>query len=110
MIKLPRSYEIVESMKNVPEKDLETKLFNDIARSVVKKEVVEKIQGMKGILIFYFGLTFINILFDLVDFLYILSRLDKDGIENNEKVILLSLFIIVLLYICKYLFKIYFRH
>jgi hypothetical protein len=102
MIKLPRSYEIVESMKNVSEKDLETKLFNDIARNVVKKEVIEKIQGMKNFLIFYFGLTFVNFIFDAVDFLYMLSHLDKKGMQNNEKVVTLSLFIIVLLYLCKY--------
>ena len=102
MIKLPRSYEIVESMKNVSEKDLETKLFNDIARNVVKKEVIEKIQGMKSILIFYFALTFANFIFDAIDFLNMLSNLDKKGMQNNEKVVTLSLFIIVLLYLCNY--------
>jgi len=101
MLKLPRSYEIVEAMKNVSEKDLETKLFNDIARNVVKKEVIEKIQGMKGYLIFYFALTFMNFIFDSVDFLYMLSNLDNKGLQNNEKVVTLSFFIIILLYICK---------
>jgi len=100
MLKLPRSYEIVEAMKNVPEKDLETKLFNDIARSVVKKEVVDKVQIMKCSLVFYFILTFINFIFDIIDLLYSLSHLDKPT-NNNEKVILLSLFIIALLYIGK---------
>lgn len=103
MLKLPRSYQIVEAMKNVSEKELETKLFNDIARSVVKKEVVEKVHGMKGSLIFYFILTFVNFMFDLIDFLYTLTHLDKVGLENNEKVILLSLFIIALLYLGKFL-------
>jgi hypothetical protein len=74
MLKLPRSYEIVEAMRNVPEKDLEKKLFNDIARNVVKTQVVDKLQTMKNPLIFYFFLTFVNFLFDLIDFCYTLTH------------------------------------
>ena len=99
LLKLPRSYAVVESMKNVPENELETKLFNDIARNVVKKEVVEKIEGIKCWLLSYFILTFVNFIFDVIDFLYILSHIDKEGLENNKKVVLLSFLIISVLYI-----------
>ena len=102
LIKLPRSYNVVEAMKNVPEKDMETKLFNDIAREVIKKEVIDKMEGMKVMLITYFVLTFINFIFDVVDFLYVLANVDKDGMQNNKKVILLALLIINFLFLSKY--------
>jgi len=86
-------------MKNTPEKDLEEKLFNDIVRGVIKREVVDKINGMKTYLITYMVATFINFLFDVIDFLYLLSQVDKDDYTNNYKVIFLSYLIIALLYI-----------
>ncbi len=106
MLKLPKSYELVESMKNVPEKELETKLFNDIVRNSIKKEILDKFQGMKSWIILYFVLTFINVIFDMIDFLYVLSNIDKGGLENNSKVILLSFLIIAVLYIGIFLFNI----
>lgn len=101
MLKMPRSYQVVEAMKEVGEHDMENKLFNDIVRSVLKKEVVDKMQGMRIFLILYFIFTFINFIFDTIDFLYILSQIDKDVYTNNIRVILLSNLMITFLYICK---------
>ena len=100
MLKLPRSYRVVDAMKEIPEKELETRLFNDLAREVVKKEVIVKLEGMRCWLIFYFILTFINFIFDVIDFLYVLANVDKKGISNNYKVVLLTYLIIAFLYIC----------
>lgn len=112
LLKMPRSYNVVEAMKNVPEKEMETKLFNDIARSVVKKEVVEPMERMKAWLIVYFVLTFVNFIFDVIDFLYILANIDKEGMPNNKKVILLSYLICAFIYLGKfsnfYFFSIFF--
>lgn len=99
LIKLPRSYMVVEAMKNIPEKEMETKLFNDIARGIIKEIVIDPMQKMKGWLIVYFILTFINFVFDVIDFLFILSNIDKHGQENNTKIILLSFLIIAFLYL-----------
>ena len=99
LLKLPRSYTVVEAMKDIPEKELETKLFNDLARDVVKREVVEKMEGIKCWLIVYFILTFINFIFDIIDFLYVLANVDRKGLSNNYKVVLLTYLIIAFLYI-----------
>lgn len=98
MIKLPRSYKLVEAME-VSNKEMETKLFNDIAREVINKEVVVKLQGMKGWMITYFALTFINFVFDLIDFFYCLSNIDKTGQPNNVKIILLTYLAMSFLYL-----------
>jgi hypothetical protein len=103
LLKLPRSYKVVEAMKEIPEKELESKLFNDLAREVVKREVVEKMEGMKCWLIIYFILTFINFIFDVIDFLYVLANVDRIGISNNYKVVLLTYLIIAFLYIGKFI-------
>jgi hypothetical protein len=97
MLKLPRSFKVVQAMKEVPEKEIENKLFNDIARDVIKKEVVTPLQGMRGWLIVYFVLTFLNFVFDVIDFLVILSNLDKAA--NNVKVVLLTYLMIAFLYL-----------
>jgi hypothetical protein len=103
LLKMPRSYTVVESMKNTSENELETKLFNDIARNIAKKEVIEPMQKMRQWLLIYFILTFINFIFDVIDFLYVLSNIDKPNMPNNRKVILLSFLIIAFLYLGKML-------
>jgi hypothetical protein len=104
LLKLPRSYDLVEAMRNVPEKEMETKLFNDIVRSVLKKEVIDKLEGIKCWLASYFFFTFINFIFDVIDFLYVLASLDKPDTPNNKKVILLASLIIDFLYLGKFSF------
>jgi hypothetical protein len=86
-------------MKNIPEKDLETKLFNDIARDVVKRDIIDPLQNIKGLLVFYFILTFANFIFDVIDFLYVLSSVDKPSIDNNLKIVIIAYLIIAFLYL-----------
>jgi hypothetical protein len=98
MLNLPRSYNLVESM-NVDNVQLETKLFNDIAREVVDREVVTKLKNMKGKLIIYFVLTFINFTLDIIDFFNCLSYLGRDDLQNNDEMIYVTMLIIAFLYI-----------
>ncbi len=98
MLYLPRSYNIVESM-NVDNTQMETKLFNDIAREVVDREVVSKLKNMKGKLIFYFILTFINFTLDVIDFFNCLSYLGRDNLVENDEIIYITMLIISFLYI-----------
>ncbi len=107
LIKLPRTYNVVEAMKNVPEKERETKLFNDILRNVFKTEVLDKMEHMKVWLVVYFIFTFVNFIFDGIDFLYFLANLDRAGLPNNKKIIMLTCLIINFLYLSKFIFLIF---
>jgi uncharacterized membrane protein YbhN (UPF0104 family) len=103
MLNLPRSYNLVESM-NVDNTQLETKLFNDIAREVADREVVSKLRNIKGKLIFYFILTFVNFTLDVIDFFNCLSYLGSDSLKDNDEIIFVTMLIIAFLYIGNYLF------
>ena len=98
MLNLPRSYNLVESM-NVDNTQLETKLFNDIAREVADREVVGKLKKMKGKLIIYFVLTFVNFTLDIIDFFNCLAYLGRDDLLNNDEMIYVTMLIIAFLYI-----------
>jgi hypothetical protein len=104
MIKLPRTYQIVEKFKEIGQNDIQTKLFNDIVRDVMKKELVHKVDGMRGWLITYFVMTCINFVFDVIDFLYLLSQIDKQGPNGRPNAIALTLFAIAFLYLGKILY------
>jgi hypothetical protein len=99
LLKLPKSYKVVEAM-NVSDNEMETKIFNDIARDVIKKEVVDKLQGMRGLLICYFVLTFVNFVFDVIDFFYSLEKINDDT-NSSTKAILLTYFMMAFLYVGK---------
>ena len=98
MLKLPRTYNIVESM-NVDNTQMETMLFNDIIRGVINREVVDKLKKIKKSLIFYFVLTFINLTIDTIDFFVCLTNVEKTDISNNYKIIYLTYLIISFLYL-----------
>jgi uncharacterized membrane protein YbhN (UPF0104 family) len=98
MLKLPKSYKLVEAM-NVDDDMMEKRLFNDIVRDVAKREVLEKLQGMKGFLIAYFILTFINFVIDVIDLFYCLAYIDKDDLSVNSQVIILTSLIVAFLYL-----------
>ena len=103
MLKLPRTYNIVESM-NVDNTQMENMLFNDILRSVVNREVVDRLKNIKKSLIFYFVLTFVNLTIDIIDFFICLTNVEKTDISNNYKIIYLTYLIISFLYLCKIMF------
>jgi len=75
---LPRTYELVDKL-NVDEKTLaEHKVYNDIVRDVVKKEVITRLNAMRGWLIFYFCLTIINFMLDVIALIYNVSILGSN--------------------------------
>jgi len=75
---LPRTYELVDKL-NVDEKTLaEHKVYNDIVREVVRKEVITRLTAMRGWLIFYFCLTIINFILDVISLLYNVSILGSN--------------------------------
>jgi hypothetical protein len=103
LLKLPRSYRIVEAFQEISEVDKETKLFNDLAREIIKKEGIEKMTKMRGLLIAYFVLTFINFIFDIIDLFYSISRIGSYNAYDpvNLIAILISYTILAYLYLGK---------
>ena len=98
--KLPRSYELLDSI-DVNNKAFETKIYNDVMRDAVKERIFPKIKDMKGYLLTYFSLTFVNFMIDVVDFLYIISNMNN---EPDKASVTIIFFIIVFLYIGNYSF------
>lgn len=105
LLKLPRSWKIVEAFQEINDVDKETKIFNDLAREIIKKEGVSKMTKMKGLLITYFVLTFINFIFDIIDLFYSVGKVGNyDPLINDQAnliAILISYTILTYLYIGK---------
>ena len=95
--KLPRSFQIIENLENTVNEKLEKTLFNDLIRENMFYNLTEKIRPLKIPIFIYFGLTIINLIFDLIDFLVVLSSLS--GAKTEAKVILLTYLLIAILYI-----------
>ena len=94
--KLPRSFQVIESLENVVDEKLEKTLFNDLVRETMFYNVTEKIKPLKIPIFIYFGLTILNFIFDLIDFLVVLSSLS--GAKVEAKVVLLTYLLIAVLY------------
>ena len=92
----PRSYHVIKSLESNSDDKLEKTLFNDLIRETIFFNVTEKIKTKKIPIIIYLILTIINFTFDVIDFLVILSSLS--GAKNENKVILLTYLLMVLLY------------
>jgi len=73
--------------------------LNDVMRDAVKEQIFPKIKDMKGYLLTYFSLTFVNFMIDVVDFLYIISNMNN---EPDKASVTIIFFIIVFLYIGNY--------
>lgn len=98
-IKLPKSYQVVEALKGTPDAQLEKKLFNDLARETIKDHILKPLNDRRILLYIYLALTFLNIIFDMIDFIALLSNLHLA--TNDTVVIFLTYLIIALLYIGK---------
>lgn len=98
--KLPRSYELIDSI-DINNNAFETKIYNDIMRDAVKERIFPKIKDMKGYLLTYFSLTFVNFMIDVVDFLYIISNMNNQPDKDSVTIVF---FIILFLYIGNYIF------
>jgi len=91
--RLPRSYELIEQI-DVNQDAMETKLYNQVIRDAVYRNVVPRLSALKCFLLGYFALTFVNFIFDVIDLLYILS-----GMNSNNQLDTVVFLIIVFVYI-----------
>jgi hypothetical protein len=101
----PKSFEIINKIESYSDSKLEKTLFNDLIRETIFFNVTEKIKPRKIPIIIYLILTLVNFIFDLIDFLVILSALS--GAKPEAKVVLLTYLIIAVLYMaidCSYIF------
>ena len=96
MYTFPRSFQVINSIESNSDSKLERTLFNDLIRETIFFGVTEKIKAKKIPIIIYLILTVINFIFDLIDFLVVLSSLS--GAKPEEKVVLLTYLIIAVLY------------
>ena len=93
----PRSFEVINSLESCSNSKFEKNLFNDLIRETIFFNVTERIKPKKKIVIVYLILTLINLFFDMIDFFAILTALSK--VKLNARVILLTYFLISILYI-----------
>ena len=93
----PRSFQVINILESNSDSKLETTLFNDLIRETIFFNVTEKIKPKKIPIILYLIMTIFNYVFDLVDFLVILTALS--GAKPEVKVILLTYLLIAVLLI-----------
>jgi hypothetical protein len=105
-VKLPRSYELVQLIDS-DDKVMENKIYNDVMRDSVKEHIIPRIKDMKGYLLAYFAMTFVNFMIDVVDFLYIISNLNS---TTNNQASAIVFFIIVFVYIVIDLSYVFWTH
>ena len=93
----PTSNEVMNVLESFSDSKLETTLFNDLIRETIFFNITEKIKPKKVPIFIYVILTLTNFVFDMVDFLIILSALS--GAKPEAKVVLLTYLMIAVLYI-----------
>ena len=95
--KLPRSYQIMDSLQNLSDEKLEKTLFNDIIRETLYNQVILVIKERKLIILIYFFSTILNIIFDAIDFFVTLSKLTSA--PSGSKVALITYLFISIIYL-----------
>ena len=95
--KLPRNFQIMDILQNISENKLETTLFNDIIRETLLNHIISKIKERKKIILAYFFLTLVNMLFDIIEFFVLLSKITRS--PSNEKNIFITFLLIVIIYL-----------
>ena len=93
---LPKSFQVINSLESNSDEKLERTLFNDLIRETIYFNVTEKIRPKKIPIFIYLIMTVVNFVFDLIDFLVILSALS--GAKPEAKVVLLTYLLISVLY------------
>ena len=93
---LPKSFQVINSLESNSDEKLERTLFNDLIRETIYFNVTEKIKPKKIPIFIYLIMTVVNFVFDLIDFLVILSALS--GAKPEVKVVLLTYLLISVLY------------
>ena len=94
---LPKSIDVINSLESYSDTKLEKILFNDLIRETIFFNVTEKIKPKKIPIIIYLIMTIVNYVFDLLDFVIILSGLSKA--KPEAKVVLLTYLLIAALYL-----------
>ena len=94
---IPRSYKVTEDLEKISDSKLETTLFNDLIRETIFFSITEKIKSKKIPIIIYLILTALNFVFDIIDFLVIISSLSRA--RSDAKVVLLTYLLISAIYI-----------
>ena len=94
---IPRSYKVTEDLEKISDSKLETTLFNDLIRETIFFSITEKIKSKKIPIIIYLILTALNFVFDVIDFLVIISSLSRA--RSDAKVVLLTYLLISAIYI-----------
>ena len=92
----PKSFQVINSLESNSDEKLEKTLFNDLIRETIYFNVTEKIKPKKIPIFIYLIMTVVNFVFDLIDFLVILSALS--GAKPEAKVVLLTYLLISVLY------------
>ena len=95
--KLPRSYQIMDSLQNLSDEKLEKTLFNDILRETLYNQVILVIKERKFIILTYFFSTILNIIFDAIDFFVTLSELTSA--PSGLKVVFITYLFICIIYL-----------
>ena len=95
--KLPRSYQIMDILQTISDEKLAKTLFNDIIRETLLKHVIITIKEKRIFIFIYFFSTVLNFIFDIIDFIIVLSKLSK--CEQNTKVMFITYFIIAIIYL-----------
>ena len=93
---IPKSYRVTQDLESISDSKLETTLFNDLIRETIFFSVTEKIKSKKIFIIVYLGLTALNFIFDLIDFIVILASLSRA--RSDAKVVLLTYLLISIIY------------
>ena len=93
----PKSFQVINSLESNSDEKLERTLFNDLIRETIYFNVTEKIKPKKIPIFIYLIMTVVNFVFDLIDFLVILSALS--GAKPEAKVVLLTYLLISAIYI-----------
>ena len=95
--KLPRSYQIMDILQNLPEQKLSETLFNDLLRETLYKEVILPIKQKKLLILIYFASTILNAVIDLIDFLFLLTKISSSA--SSAKVVFLTYTFIAVVYL-----------
>ena len=94
---LPRSYQIMEALQNIPDEILEKTLFNDIIRETLLNKVILVIKQKKVYILIYLICTILNTIIDAIEFFYILMRLSN--LSSSAKVVFITYLFIVIIYL-----------
>ena len=95
--KLPRSFQIMDSLQSLTREKLAKTLFNDLIREILYDKVVLVVKKHKIFVIIYFIVALINIFIDVIEFFYFLINIP--GISDSARVEFLTYFFINVIYL-----------